>query len=73
VAVNVIVELRRGETPERLIRRFIKKCKKEKVVEIYREKTSHYVKPAVKRKIKRQKAIREQQKLERKKDAKLFR
>jgi ribosomal protein S21 len=73
VAVNVIVELRRGETSERLIRRFIKKCKKEKVVETYREKTSHYVKPAVRRKMKRRKAIREQQKLERKKDAKLFR
>ena len=73
MAVNVIVELRRGETPERLIRRFIKKCKKEKVVETYREKTSHYVRPAVKRKMKRQKAIREQQKLQRKKDAKLFR
>ena len=73
MAVNVKVELRRGETSERLIRRFIKKCKKEKVVETYREKTTHYVKPAVKRKIKRQKAIREQQKQQRKKSAKLFR
>jgi ribosomal protein S21 len=73
VATNVKVELRRGETSERLIRRFSKKCKKEKVVEIYREKTGYFVKPSVKRKVKRQKAIREQQKLQRKKDAKLFR
>tara|TARA_R100000664_G_C2754218_1_gene141772 strand:+ start:1250 stop:1471 length:222 start_codon:yes stop_codon:yes gene_type:complete len=73
VATNVKVELRRGETSERLIRRFSKKCKKERVVEIYREKTGYFVKPSVKRKVKRQKAIREQQKLQRKKDAKLFR
>jgi ribosomal protein S21 len=73
VATNVKVELRRGEPSERLIRRFSKKCKKEKVLEIYREKTGYFVKPSVKRKVKRQKAIREQQKLQRKKDAKLFR
>lgn len=73
MSTNVKVELRRGETSERLIRRFSKKCKKEKVVEIYREKTGYFVKPSVKRKVKRQKAIREQQKLQRKKDAKLFR
>ncbi len=73
MATNVKVELRRGEPSERLIRRFSKKCKKEKVLEIYREKTGYFVKPSVKRKVKRQKAIREQQKLQRKKDAKLFR
>lgn len=73
MATNVKVELRRGETSERLIRRFSKKCKKDKVLEIYREKTGYFVKPSVKRKVKRQKAIREQQKLQRKKDAKLFR
>jgi|TARA_R110001599_G_scaffold6349_6_gene31245 ribosomal protein S21 len=73
VATNVKVEIRRGETSERLIRRFSKKCKKDKVLEIYREKTGYFVKPSVKRKVKRQKAIREQQKLQRKKDAKLFR
>ena len=73
MSTNVRVELRRGETSEKLIRRFSKKCKKEKVVEIYREKTGYFVKPSVKRKMKRQRAIREQQKLQRKKDAKLFR
>jgi len=73
VALNVIVYPRRGEPPERLIKRFIRKCKKERVLEVYKEKTSHYVKPAVKRKIKRKKAIRERQKLERKQNKKLFR
>jgi len=73
VATNVKVDLRRGETSERLIRRFIKKCKKDKVVEIYRSRTDHYIKPSVQKKIKRQKAIREQKKLERKRDRKLFR
>jgi ribosomal protein S21 len=73
VATNITVELRRGESPERLIRRFIKKCKKDGVVETYRSKTDHYIKPAVKRRLKRQKAIREREKLQRKKDSKLFR
>ena len=73
VATNVKVELRRNETTERLIRRFIKKCKRERVIEIYRDRTGHYIRPAVRRKMKRQKAIREQQKLQRKKEAKLFR
>jgi len=73
MATNVMVELRRGETSERLIRRFVRKCKKERVVETYREKTDYYIKPALRRKLKHQKAIREQRKLQRKKDAKLFR
>ena len=73
MATNVRVELRRGETSERLIRRFVRKCKKERVVETYREKTDYYIKPALRRKLKHQKAIREQRKLQRKKDAKLFR
>tara|TARA_R110002020_G_scaffold179938_3_gene373709 strand:+ start:116 stop:337 length:222 start_codon:yes stop_codon:yes gene_type:complete len=71
--LNTKVELRRGETSERLIRRFIKKCKKEKIVEQYRARTDHYIKPSVRRRIKQEKAIREQKKLERKRDRKLFR
>jgi ribosomal protein S21 len=65
MAGNVIVRPRRGETPERLIRRFIKKCKKEKVLELYQAKTDHYIKPSVKKKMKSKKARREVQKLER--------
>lgn len=70
---NVKVSLRRGETGERLVRRFIKKCKKEKIVELYRFKTDHYIKPSIQKKLKTQKAQREAQKLERKRLKKLFR
>ena len=73
MATNVVVRPRRNEPTERLIKRFIRKCKKEKVVEEYRTRTDHYIKPSVKKKIKRNKAIRERQKLQRKKDKKLFR
>jgi ribosomal protein S21 len=74
MATNVKVSLRRGETSERLIRRFIKKCKKHKVVETYRAHTDHYIPPSLKRKIKRQKAIREEQKRQKRKlKTKLFR
>jgi ribosomal protein S21 len=73
VATNVKVDLRRGETGERLIRRFIKKCKREKVVELYRAKTDHYIKPSVQKKLKSEKARREAQKLQRKRLRKMFR
>tara|TARA_R100000008_G_C3536259_1_gene142167 strand:+ start:314 stop:484 length:171 start_codon:yes stop_codon:yes gene_type:complete len=56
-----------------MIRRFIKKCKKEKVVERYRARTDYYIKPSVKRKLKSEKARREQKKLQRKRDGRLFR
>jgi ribosomal protein S21 len=67
VAINVKVELRRGESGERLIRRFIKKVKKEKVLEAYRTRTAYHIKPSVKRKLKRKKAQRAREKFERKK------
>ncbi len=73
MAVNVSVRPRRGESQERMIRRFLRKCKKERIVELYRERTDHHVKPSVKRKLKRRKAIREAQKRQRKKEAKFFR
>ena len=73
MAINVVVYPRRNESAERLIRRFTKKVKKEGILETYREKTAYYIKPSVKRKIKRKKAIREQQKTQRKPDKKLFR
>lgn len=73
MAVNVKVELRRNESSEKLIRRFVKKVKNEKVLETYREKTSHHIKPSVKRKMKRKKAIKARQKLERRRQEKMFR
>jgi len=66
VAINVSVRARPGESSERLIRRFIKKVKKGRVLETYRERCSYHIKPSVKRKIKRKKAIRERERLERK-------
>jgi len=66
VATNVRVEIKRGESSERLIRRFIKKCKREKIIEIYRARTDHYKSPSIRKKLKRLKAQRERLKLERK-------
>jgi len=66
VATNVVVRLRRGESSERLIRRFNKKVKKEKILETYRVRTTHHIKPSVKKKIKRKKAQRERDKIQRK-------
>ena len=52
---NLTVVPRHNEPIERVIRRFIKKCKKMKIIETYREKTDYYEKPSV---TKRRKAIR---------------
>jgi len=60
VATNISVRIKRGETSERLIRRFNRKCKKEKVVELFRLKTDHYIKPSVRKKLKSEKARREE-------------
>ena len=73
MAVNVVVKPRRNESQERMIRRFIRKCKKDRIIEQYRARTDHHIKPSVKKKMKREKAIREQQKRQRKLDAKFFR
>ena len=73
MAVNVVVRPRRNESPERMIRRFNKKCKKERVVETYRAKTDHYIKPSIKKRMKSEKARRERKRLERKRLAKMFR
>ena len=47
--VNVSVKPRGNrDTVQRMIKRFMRKCKKERVIERYREKT-YYEKPSVKR------------------------
>lgn len=71
--VNVKVELRRGESSDKLIRRFNRKCKKEGIVRTYRTRTDYYIKPSVAKKLKSEAARRERRKLERKKQQKLFR
>lgn len=73
MAVNLKVVKRRGESDEKLIRRFNRKCKKQKIVQEYREKTDHYVKPSVRKRMKKQQAIREQKKVMRKEQDNLFR
>jgi ribosomal protein S21 len=73
MAVNLKVVKRRGESDEKLIRRFNRKCKKQKIVQEYRERTDYYIKPSITKRLKKQKAIREQQKQMRKEQEKLFR
>jgi len=70
---NVKVTKRRNESDEKLIRRFNRKCKKQKIVQEYRSRTDYYIKPSVVKRLKKQKAIREQQKQVRKEQEKLFR
>ncbi len=41
-AVNVEVKLKKGESQEKLLRRFSKKCKKTEVVREHLDKTSHF-------------------------------
>ena len=60
MAVNLTVKARNGDSPERLIKRFIKKVKKEKILEKYREKM-RYVKPSDVRRAKRKRARRKQE------------
>tara|TARA_R110002020_G_scaffold203488_3_gene407176 strand:+ start:1325 stop:1561 length:237 start_codon:yes stop_codon:yes gene_type:complete len=57
MATNVSVTQRNNESAERLIRRFIKKCKKERVIEEVRERMS-YQPPSVKKREKRKRARR---------------
>ena len=58
---NLTVVPRNNEPIERTIKRFMKKCKKLKIIETYREKTDYYVKPSV---IRKRKAIRRKRAIE---------
>ena len=63
---HVSVYVRNDEYPERAIKRFLKKCKKEKVIEQYRE-YEYFEKPSIKRhraKIRKKNLLRKE-KLER--------
>jgi ribosomal protein S21 len=57
------VRKRKNETNESLIRRFVRKVKKEKIIEEYRER-EHFKKPS---EIRREKASRRQIELEKQK------
>ena len=69
---NVTVVARKGEPPEKMIRRFVRKCKKERIIEQVRER-SYYTKPSDAKRLKRAASIREAERLrkkaERKKEA----
>ena len=70
MAVNVEVKAKNGESIERLIKRFVKKVKKEGILEEYRDKR-YYKKPS---EVKRQKKLRRDrimQDLRREREAKL--
>ena len=60
MAINLEITPRRGDTAERLIKRFIKKVKKEKILETYRERM-RYKKPSEKRREKAKRAKRKQE------------
>lgn len=63
-AVNVSVSLKEvGGNPHRLIRKFIKKCKKEKIVEEYRDRR-FYEKPSVKKRRDKKRKLRNARKAE---------
>ena len=51
--VNVEVKLREGESEDRLIKRFLKKCKKSEIIKEYREKTEFFRTRSQKRRDKR--------------------
>jgi len=65
MATNVTVTQRKNESAERLIRRFIKKCKKENIVEEARDRMRH-IPPSEKRREKRKRAKRALQREQRK-------
>ena len=60
--INVEVYAKKDESDERLIKRFLKKIKKEKIIEQYKEHT-FYKKPSVKRREKNKKRKRILEKL----------
>jgi len=69
MSVNISVKLNPNESSERLIKRFLKKCKRLDIVKEYIEKTSfHKTKSEKKRiKIEKNKFFKEKQKNKRKK------
>ena len=69
VQANVTVVPRKNEPIEKAIKRFIRKCKKERIVEEVRERR-YYTKPSEAKRIKRAASIREAERLKRKAERK---
>tara|TARA_B100000131_G_C18041485_1_gene582626 strand:- start:312 stop:548 length:237 start_codon:yes stop_codon:yes gene_type:complete len=68
--VNVEVTPRKNESPERMIKRFTKKVKKEGVLDEWREKHMFFEKPTAKRRRKKMDRQRTLKRLQREYDAK---
>lgn len=65
-AVNVQVVLRPGESADKLIKRFVKKCKKQDILKEHLEKVSFFRTNSQKRRSKRAKNKRLKENLEKK-------
>jgi len=65
---NLTIVARQNEHPEKTIKRFLKKCKKLKIIETYREKTDYYQKPSETRRKKEIRRLRAIKKANQKKD-----
>ena len=68
--VNVEVTPRKNESPERMVKRFIKKVKKEGLLDEWREKYMFFEKPTDKRRRKKKERNRVIKRLQRQYDAK---
>lgn len=56
MATNHVAKPRKNESPERLIKRFIKKCKKDGIIDEVKDR-KQYTKKSVKRRLAKKKAI----------------
>ena len=65
MAINHIAKPRKNEDPNRFIKRFIKKCKKLGIIDDFKNR-KHYIKPSVKKRLAKKRAIAKQKKKERK-------
>jgi small subunit ribosomal protein S21 len=68
--INVEVRLRKGESVDRLIKRFTKKVRKEEILDEYRER-KYFEKPSVKRRKEKAKRKRIAQQTQRERDARI--
>lgn len=64
-AVTVSVKAKQGESSESVIRRFLRACKKERIVNEYLEKTRYYKPPSQRRREKKHRGIRRAERLRR--------
>ena len=65
MGINHSVKVRRKDNIERVIKRFIKKCKKLGIIDEVKER-QHYTKPSEKKRRAKERAIRRRKKEERK-------